>query len=350
MSNILVTGGCGFIGSHTCVMLLEKGHNLIILDNFSNSSPKCLEKITDIFEVNNQKIEKKINLIKADLRNSFECFSLFKKLNDNGIYLDSVIHFGGLKDVKDSILNPIKYWENNVLGTINLLKAMDKFNCRSLVFSSSATIYDGNFKGKFKEDSPKGPINPYGFTKLNIERILNDLYVSSSSSWRIINLRYFNPAGAHYTGKIGENPLKNPSNLFPAITQAAIGKKKNLYVYGTDWPTRDGSTVRDFIHVMDLASAHILALDYLLNKQKEFLSVNLGSGSGTSVLELINTFERVNDLKLPFITTKRREGDFAELIADISLAKEILNWEPKKKIEDICRDGWKWQTLNPLGY
>ncbi len=350
MSNILVTGGCGFIGSHTCIMLLEKGHNLIILDNFSNGSPKSINKIFEIFEDNNQKVDRQVNLIKADLRNFSECFNVFKELNDNDINIDSVIHFGGFKDVKDSILKPLEYWENNVMGTINLLKVMDSFNCRSLVFSSSATIYNGNFKGKFKEDSPKGPINPYGFTKLNIERILNDLYVSSSSPWRIINLRYFNPVGAHHTGKIGENPLKNPSNLFPAITQAAIGKTKNLIVYGTDWPTRDGSAVRDFIHVMDLASAHIMALDYLLINQKEFISINLGSGKGTSVLELVDTFERVNDLKLPLIRSKKREGDFAELVADISLAKQILNWEPKKNIEDICKDGWKWQSLNPQGY
>ena len=224
MSNILVTGGAGFIGSHTCISLLEKGYDLTIIDNFSNSFPKSIEKILEIFKDHNG-FDKRIIFRNADLRNYSACYSVFKDCKDKGNDISSVVHFAGLKDLNESILKPIEYWENNVVGTINLIKIMDKFNCRNLVFSSSATIYDGNFDKKFKEDSPKLPQNPYGLTKLNVERILNDLYKSSHSYWKIINLRYFNPAGAHPSGKIGENPLNAPSNLFPAITQVAIGKK-----------------------------------------------------------------------------------------------------------------------------
>ena len=349
MSNILVTGGAGFIGSHTSIILLEEGHNLIILDNFINSSPLCLEKIKELFIKKDCNICERIHIRKVDLKFQKDCYSVFEEFYKKGFKIDSVIHFAGLKDVNESIYNSIKYWENNVLGTINLLKAMDSFDCRSIVFSSSATIYDGNFKGKYKEDSPIAPSNPYGLTKLSIEKILRDLYLGSFQSWKIVNLRYFNPAGAHFTGKIGENPLNKPSNLFPAITQAAIGKI-NLKVYGDDWHTLDGSPIRDFIHVMDLADAHVLALNYLKNKNKNFVSVNLGSGKGTSVFNFIETFEKTNNCKIPFTVTKRRKGDFAKLVADISFAKKILNWTPKRTLADICRDGWKWQKLNPKGY
>ncbi len=349
MSNILVTGGAGFIGSHTCISLLEKGHNLLILDNLSNSFPNTKEKIIEVFEDSkNVDINRKLKFRKADLRIYSDVYSIFQESKDKGENIESVIHFAGLKDLNASIKKPLDYWENNVVGTINLLKIMESFNCRTIVFSSSATIYDGNFKEKFKEDSPKLPQSPYGLTKLNIEKILYDLYKSGNGLWKIISLRYFNPAGAHRSGKLGESPLNDPTNLFPAITQVACGKKKKLNVFGADWPTYDGSAIRDYVHVMDVAEAHVMALDFLKTKRKEFITINLGSGKGTSVFEFIKKFEMTNNCKIPFVIKERREGDFAKLVADISLAKKILNWEPKRSISEICKDGWKWQRLNNI--
>ena len=274
----------------------------------------------------------------------------FKNLERKNILIDSVIHLAGLKDMNKSISSSIEYWDNNVLGSINLFKVMEKFNCRNIVFSSSAAIYDARNNQKFNEDSNMYPLNPYGLTKFTIEKILHNLYEGSSYAWNIINLRYFNPAGAHDSGNFGESPLDKSSNLFPLITKAAVGKIDFIKIFGRDWETKDGTAERDFIHVTDLAEAHLLAMDYLKNKKKLFISINIGSGKRTSILNLIRTFEKINKCQIPIKYCERRKGDVAVLFADIGLAKDILKWEPKKTIIDICKDGWNWQSKNPNGY
>ena len=264
--------------------------------------------------------------------------------------IESVIHFAGLKSVFDSVINPIKYWDTNVSGTINLLKIMQKYSCKNIVFSSSATVYKFKEIGKFNENDICAPVNPYGNTKLTIEKILKDVDKSEPNKWRIASLRYFNPIGAHQSGLIGEDPLQTPNNIFPRITGVANGKLDLIKIFGSDWPTEDGTCIRDYIHVMDVAEGHLLVLNYLLRENPQFLTLNLGTGRGISVLELISTFEKVNKVKIPFIFDKRRVGDNASLVADNSLAKSILNWTPKRNIEDMCKDGWNWRLKNPNGF
>ncbi len=264
--------------------------------------------------------------------------------------IEAVIHFAGLKSVYDSILNPISYWENNVVGTINLLKTMNKYNCKTIVFSSSATVYKAKSNELLKEEDICEPVNPYGYSKLTIERILGDLYNSEPSNWKIASLRYFNPVGAHQYGMIGEDPNGPPNNLYPQITKVAIGKLDRINIFGSDWDTKDGTGIRDYIHVMDLAEGHFSALNHLLNEKPQNLTINLGTGKGTSVLELIKTFQKVNKVNIPYSFVNRRQGDNAFVVADISLAKSILNWKPKRNIEDICKSGWNWQLKNPNGY
>ncbi len=350
MSYILITGGSGFVGSHICISLLEKNYKLVVLDNEVNSTSKSLIRIKKLFEKKNNFLEKKLIFFNVDLRNFQALKNVFENLKSNNIFIDCVIHLAGLKDMQKSFYEPIDYWDNNVLGSINLFKIMEKINCRNIVFSSSAAIYGATNKNKFTEDSLKKPSNPYGLTKLTIEKILQDIYHSSSGSWNIINLRYFNPAGAHDSGNIGENPLDRSSNLFPLITKAAIGKLDCIKIFGRDWPTRDGTPERDFVHVMDLAEAHLLAMEYLQKCNKIYISINIGSGKGTSILKLIRTFEEVNKCEIPIRFSERRRGDVAILFADIKLAKDILKWRPQKTIIDICKDGWKWQNKNPNGY
>ena len=255
-----------------------------------------------------------------------------------------------LKAVEESINYPLRYFDFNVLSTINLLKIMEKFNCMKIVFSSSATIY-GNYCEHFniKENASINPINPYGETKVVIEKILENLFLSSNS-WSVSILRYFNPIGAHPSGLIGENPLGSPNNIFPIINEVASGVRQNLNIFGNDWDTPDGTGVRDYIHVMDLADGHVLALEYLFENVGEIIKLNLGTGKGTSVLELISVFESVNNLEIPYIFTQRRKGDVSRTVADIKLAKEKLNWLPIRDLKMMCRDGWKWKTLNPNGY
>ena len=350
MNSILVTGGAGFIGSHTCLLLLEKGHTLFILDSFINSDAKSIKRIQKILEGRGIDLEEKIFLIKGDLKNLNDIqrvFEMSNKLNKN---IDSVIHFAGLKSVSESISNPISYWENNLIGTINLIKIMEKFNCKNIVFSSSATVYKNNLNKLLNEDDLCEPVNPYGQTKLAVERFLKDKYQSSLSEWRIACLRYFNPVGSHESGLIGEDPFGKPNNLFPQITKVAIGELERIKIFGSNWPTPDGTGIRDYIHIMDLAEGHCLALNYLKNNGPQIITINLGTGLGTSVLELIKTFEKVNNVFVPFIFDDRRKGDNAVVVADNSLANSILNWTPKKSLEDICRDGWNWQLKNPNGY
>ena len=254
--------------------------------------------------------------------------------------IEAVIHFAGLKSVSDSILEPILYWGNNVLETNNLCRIMEKYNCKNLVFSGSATVYKEKSNKLLNEDDFCEPANPYGYTKLTIERILNDLFNSKQSEWRIDSLRYFNPVDANESGFIGENPLSKINNIYPQITRVALGKQSKIF--GSNWQNKDGTGIRDYIHVMDLAEGHLSALIYLMKEKPQFIAINLGTVKGTSVLEIIRTFERVNNVEVPFVFKNRRPGDNASVIADNSLAKTLLNCFPKRNIEDICKDGWNW--------
>ncbi len=350
MTKILITGGCGFIGSHTSLLLLEKGYELIILDSNINSSPNVIKKIVNILKNKSINASYKLNFYKGDVRDKLILEKIFLDAINNGKKIDGVIHFAGLKSVSESILNPLSYWENNVNGTIRLLNIMEKYNCKCIVFSSSATVYRAQNGRLLKEDDFCDPINPYGQTKLAIEKLLNDIHNSYPSEWRIACLRYFNPVGAHESGLIGEDPLGKPNNIYPQITKVAIGELSEIKVYGSDWPTNDGTGIRDYIHVMDLAEGHLITLNFLLKRKAQSLIVNLGTGKGTSVLELIKTFEKVNGLKIPFRFVDRRPGDNPYVVADNSLAKSVLNWEPKRNIADICKNGWNWQCKNPGGY
>ncbi len=350
MKSILITGGAGFIGSHTCLLLLEKGYIVFILDSLVNSSEKSIDKVSLILKQKGLDPEGRIFFIKGNIKNQKDIERVFQtgiKLNMN---IESVIHFAGLKSVFDSVNNPIDYWENNVIGTIKLLKVMEKYNCRNFVFSSSATVYKTNVSKLLCENDICQPVNPYGNTKLTIERILNDIYLSQPNNWRIASLRYFNPVGAHESGLIGEDPVDRPNNLYPRITRVAIGNIDKIKIFGSDWPTRDGTCVRDYIHVMDLAEGHLLTLNYLFNEKPQILTLNLGTGEGTTVLELIRKFEEVNKVNIPFSFDERRPGDNSFVVADNSLASSVLNWLPKRNIDDICRDGWNWQKNNPNGY
>ena len=275
---------------------------------------------------------------------------IFKKYKDQNKPIEGVIHFAGFKSISESFENPFKYYENNVNKSINLFKIMDTYECRTLVFSSSATIYANSENSCFSEKSRIAPCSPYGHTKYIIEEILNKIFTSNYKKWRIINLRYFNPIGAHPSGDIGENPLQKPTNLFPLINQVAVGKSKELNIFGANWPTKDGTAVRDYIHVMDIADGHIKALKYLFNNQSQILSLNLGRGQGTSVLELLEIFQDVNKCLIPYQVRQKRIGDVAFAVANNEKAISLLNWYPKRTLEQCCRDGWNWQLKNPLGY
>ena len=350
MKSILVTGGTGFIGSHTCLLLLEKGYEIFVLDSLINSSAKSIKKTILFLKNLNIDVESKVYLIKGDIRNQNDIEHVFQMSHKLDKKIEAVIHFAGLKSVSESVAYPISYWENNVIGTINLCRVMEKYSCRNIVFSSSATVYKAQSNKSLKEDDFCEPVNPYGHTKLTIERIFRNQCESRSSNWRIACLRYFNPVGAHHSGFIGENPLGKVNNLFPQINRVAIGKQSNIKIFGSDWSTLDGTCVRDYIHVMDLAEGHLSALNYLIQMEPQFIAINLGTGIGTSVLELIRTFEKVNKVEVPFNFEDRRLGDISSLIADNSLAMSLLNWHPTRDIEDICKDGWNWQLNNPNGY
>jgi len=350
MKSVLVTGGAGFIGSHTCLLLLEQGYNIFVIDSFINSSSRSIKKVLLILKEMGIDAQRKIHLTNGDIKNPSDIEHIFKMSYKLDKKIEAVIHFAGLKSVSDSIIDPISYWENNVVGTINLCKVMEKYNCKNIVFSSSATVYKTESNKLLNEENICEPVNPYGYTKLTIERILKNLHSSKSSNWRIASLRYFNPVGAHHSGFIGEDPLGKANNIYPQITRVAIGKQSRLKIFGSDWPTSDGTGVRDYIHVMDLAEGHLSALNYLIKKKPQFIAINLGTGKGTTVLEFIKIFEKVNKVKVPFSFEDRRPGDNASVIADNSLAKSLLNWHPKRNIEDICKDGWNWQVNNPKGY
>ena len=343
MKNILITGGAGFVGSHICLNLLQDNYNIYLVDNFSNSSGKVFDSLKKIIKNGNNFDENRLNIIEGDIRDEEFLKEVFAYAKKNTKSIDSVIHCAGLKAVKESINDPLSYWDTNVCGSINLLKVMDKFECRTILFSSSATVYGKSAEIPFKETATLNPINPYGETKLTVERILENLIDSSGSKWNIGYLRYFNPIGAHQSGLIGENPTGDPENIFPLICQVASGIKEKLYIYGKDWPTEDGTCRRDFIHIVDLADAHKKAIEYLIETNESKLILNVGTGRSNSILDLINTFENVNQIKIKYEFADRRNGDIAESLADTNKISKVLNWKPRKTLEDMCRDGWRWQ-------
>lgn len=333
---ILVTGGAGYIGSHTCVELLNENYDVVVLDNLSNSSEESLNRVRNI-------TGKPIEFHKADLMNKKEIMAVFSHHK-----IDAVIHFAGLKAVGESVSIPLKYFQNNITGTLNLLDVMNEFKVKNMVFSSSATVYGDPASLPITEDFPLSATNPYGRTKLMIEEILQDLY-RSDNDWNIALLRYFNPVGAHKSGDIGEDPFGIPNNLVPYISQVAVGSLPELNVFGNDYDTPDGTGVRDFIHVVDLALGHIKTLPKLFTRPGVVI-YNLGTGQGFSVLEMIKGFETVSGKKIPYRVTDRRPGDIAACWADPAKAKEDLGWEAKKTLADMCKDTWLWQNKNPNGY
>ena len=336
MSTVLVTGGAGFIGSHTSVELLNAGYDIIILDNFVNSKPESLKRIKEL-------TGKDFKFYQADIRDEEAMTKVFAENK-----IDAVIHFAGLKSVPQSVKEPLNYYDNNIAGTVCLCRVMDKAGCKKLVFSSSATVYGSKNPSPLREDMPTGgTTNPYGTTKYFIEQILQDLCVSDSE-WGVSILRYFNPIGAHKSGRIGEDPNGIPGNLMPYITQVAIGKLECLNVCGNDYPTPDGTGVRDYIHVVDLALGHIKALDRLL-KVKGCEVYNLGTGKGYSVLDVVKAFEKASGIKINYRIAPRRAGDVACCYADATKAKEVLGWKAQYDIDDMCADSWRWQSQNPNG-
>ena len=350
MLRVLVTGGAGFIGSHTSLVLLKEAHEILVIDSFINSSFKSLEKVQEIIKNENKDWHGKLTIIKGDIRDKDVLDNIFLNARNQNKPIDAVLHFAGLKSVEESFELSLEYWDVNISGTINLLKVMKKYDCKTIVFSSSASIYKKSDGHLIKENYEIHPSNPYGLTKYNVELILKNIFDDDSKNWRIACLRYFNPIGAHSSGLIGECSKKLPNNIFPFINLVALGKIKELKIFGNDWPTKDGTGIRDYIHVMDLAEGHFEALKYLLKGEPRFLTLNLGTGLGTSVLELIKTFSKVNKVKIPFSYSSKRKGDQCKVIADCSLVKKILKWEAKRNLEQMCKDGWNWQLNNPNGY
>lgn len=333
---ILVTGGAGYIGSHACVELLNEGYDIVVVDNLSNSKTESLKRVEEL-------TGKSIKFYEVDI---LDRQSLEQVFDENNI--EAVIHFAGLKAVGESVQIPLRYYHNNITGTLILCEVMEKHNVKKLVFSSSATVYGVPDTVPISEDFPLSTTNPYGSTKLMIEQILRDLYISDKE-WSISLLRYFNPIGAHESGRIGEDPNGIPNNLMPFITQVAIGKREKLSVFGNDYDTHDGTGVRDYIHVVDLAKGHLKALQ----KIKDTTGIeafNLGTGTGYSVLDIVKNFEKANGIKIPYEITPRRPGDIAQCYADPTKAKVELGWVAEKGIEDMCRDSWNWQKKNPKGY
>lgn len=334
--NVLVTGGAGYIGSHTCVELLNAGHNIVVFDNFYNSSAASIERVKQI-------TGKDFPFYECDMLDTQALEKIFSQHK-----IDAVIHFAGYKAVGESVAKPLMYFHNNITGTLCLLEVMKKYGCKRIVFSSSATVYGDPATVPIKEDFPLSVTNPYGRTKLMIEEILKDLWVSDNE-WSIVLLRYFNPVGAHESGLIGENPKGIPNNIMPKITQVAVGRLPFVSVFGTDYPTKDGTGVRDYIHVVDLAKGHVKAILYA-EKNHKVEAVNLGTGNGYSVLELINTFAQVNNVKVPYRIEDRRPGDVAACYADPSKAEELFGWKAELGLDRMCKDSWMWQSKNPEGF
>ncbi len=338
---IIVTGGAGYIGSHVCVELLNASDKVLIIDNFSNSSPKALDRIKEIAGAGAE-------LLRADLADAADAariVSAVKAFRPGG-----AVHLAGLKAVGESVTEPVRYYSVNLPATFTLIRALEEANARMLVFSSSATVYGDLNSSPVDESGAVGPTNPYGRTKLFIEEMLRDL-ARADSRWKICNLRYFNPVGAHSSGKIGEDPNGVPNNLFPFIAQVAVGRLAKLKVFGNDYPTRDGAGVRDYVHVVDLAKGHVAAIDYLgREKTPGETCFNLGTGKGISVMEAIAAFKRASNRDIPYEIAPRREGDIAEIYAKADKAKKLLGWRATRTLEDMCADHWRWQSDNPNGY
>lgn len=333
---LLVTGGAGYIGSHTAIELLNRGHDVVVIDNLSNSSEESLHRVEEI-------TGKKIDFYEADVRNE-------KILNDifHSHKIGAVIHFAGLKAVGESVEKPLMYYQNNLDSTLVLLSVMGKNDVKNLVFSSSATVYGDPEKLPLTEDMRLGATNPYGQTKVMIEHILSDV-AKSDSSWSITSLRYFNPVGAHESGRIGEDPSGIPNNLLPFVSQVAVGRRDHVNVFGDDYDTPDGTGVRDYIHVVDLAKAHVAAIEHI-DHPGEYKAYNIGTGEGVSVLELIKAFSEAAGKDIPYEITTRRPGDIASCYADVSLAAKELEWQTEYDIARTCADSWRWQSQNPNGY
>ena len=337
MSKVLVTGGAGYIGSHTCVELLNAGHEVVVLDNLSNSSPESLNRVQQL-------TAKSLDFVEGDILDPAILDQVFQAHQ-----IDAVIHFAGLKAVGESQQVPLKYFENNIAGSISLVKAMERAQVFNLVFSSSATVYDEANVSPLNEEMPTGmPSNNYGYTKLIVEQLLQKL-AQADARWSIALLRYFNPVGAHKSGQIGEDPQGIPNNLMPYVTQVAVGRREKLSIFGNDYDTVDGTGVRDYIHVVDLANAHLCALENRLDAQG-CRAWNIGTGNGCSVLEIKNTFEQVNGIEIPFEFAPRRAGDVAASFADNTRAVAELGWTPKFALEDMLADSWNWQKHNPNGF
>lgn len=335
--NVLLAGGAGYIGSHTCVELINAGHDVIIADNFSNSCPEAVARVEEI-------TGRKIPLYEADVCDKAAVEKIF---SENKI--DAVIHFAGLKAVGESCEKPIEYYRNNIDSTLTLLESMKKHGVNNFIFSSSATVYGTPETVPLVETMPTGsPTNPYGWTKLMMEQILTDT-ANANPDMSIVILRYFNPIGAHESGRIGEDPNGIPNNLMPYITQVAAGRLESLGVFGNDYPTHDGTGVRDYIHVVDLAKGHVKAIDYSA-EHKGTEIFNLGTGTGYSVLDIVKAFSKINNIEIPYVIKPRRSGDIAECYADASKAAKILGWTAEKTLEDMCRDSWNWQSKNVNGY
>ena len=333
--NILVTGGAGYIGSHTCVELLNAGYGVVVVDNLCNSNAKSLERVEEL-------TGRKITFYRGDVRDKALMDKIFAE-NE----IAAVIHFAGLKAVGESVAQPWRYYDNNLNSTLVLTKAMEEAGVKNIIFSSSATVYSGDNEMPLREDSRTGGCtNPYGWTKYMTEQILSGM-CTADSSWSVALLRYFNPIGAHESGRIGEDPRGIPNNLMPFITQVAVGRREYLSIYGNDYPTPDGTGVRDYIHVVDLARGHVAALKKLATGCEVF---NLGTGVGYSVLEMVKTFEKANNLTLPYKIVDRRPGDLPTCYADPAKSAEVLGWRAEKNLEDMCRDSWRWQSQNPMGY
>ena len=345
MKTILLTGGSGFIGSHACIDLLANGYRVISLDSNVNSLPLLEGKLNSILgnkvDLNNQ-----YYFQRGDIRDKSLMRKIFKNAENSGHPIKAVIHFAGLKAVSDSVIDPLNYWENNVFGSLCLLQVMSEFDCKTIVFSSSAVVYGNSSEIPIKEQSIIEPHNPYGHTKAAIEVMLSNVSKSDKSNWRIGNLRYFNPIGAHDSGLIGENPLNKPNNIFPIICNVAKRKIPFLKIFGNDWPTIDGTGIRDYVHVMDLAESHRVSIEFLMKNKPQIFSLNIGTGFGTSVLELVKTFSTINNCEIPYRFFPRRDGDVAISIANNEKAYHFLKWQPKRVLEDMCRDGWNWAKNN----
>jgi len=338
MAVILVTGGAGYIGSHTCVALLDAGHDVVVADNYCNSKPTALDRVE---ELAGRALSARAKL---DIRDKDAVAELIRSQG-----VEAVMHFAALKAVGESVAQPLAYYDNNIAGTVGLAAAMASCGVFRMVFSSSATVYGDPASVPISEDFPTAPTNPYGRTKWMMEYVLQDL-AASDPRWSVALLRYFNPVGAHESGRIGEDPNGIPNNLMPYISQVAVGRRESLQVFGGDYATRDGTGIRDYIHVVDLAEGHVRAVEHLLHGLQGVLTLNLGTGRGYSVLEVVRAFERASGRPIPYSIVDRRLGDIAECWADPALARETLGWQARRGIEAMCRDAWRWQSNNPDGF